>query len=111
MTAYDQTTSAAPPPQGPLQKQRGRLRALARTLLVRFAGPYARARAGRSDLDARIARLEGELVHVRERHDEQLERLEDLARELVLAGEALRRRLSDAEARAGGAARRADAER
>jgi hypothetical protein len=34
--------------------------------------------------------LEADLEHVRERHTEQIERLEDLVRELILALEALR---------------------
>jgi hypothetical protein len=36
--------------------------------------------------------LERELKRVGERHEEQIERLEDLARELILAVESLRRR-------------------
>jgi hypothetical protein len=44
---------------------------------------------------ATMARLQSELEHVSERHTEQIERLEDLARELVLTAEALRRRVSE----------------
>jgi 2-polyprenyl-3-methyl-5-hydroxy-6-metoxy-1,4-benzoquinol methylase len=44
-----------------------------------------------------VARLQADLEHVRERHTEQIERLEDLARELILAAEHLRRGVSGAE--------------
>jgi hypothetical protein len=40
---------------------------------------------------ATIGHLEADCAHVRERHTEQIERLEDLVRELVLAVESLRR--------------------
>lgn len=38
-----------------------------------------------------MRRLEADFDHVRERHTEQIERLEELVRELVLAAESLRR--------------------
>jgi alanyl-tRNA synthetase len=37
-----------------------------------------------------IARLDADFQHVRQRHTEQIERLEDIARELVLAVESVR---------------------
>lgn len=53
--------------------------------------PYARYRARQASLAATIGRLEADFEHVRERHTEQIERLEDLVRELVLTAESLRR--------------------
>jgi hypothetical protein len=38
-----------------------------------------------------VARLEAEFEQLRKRHTEQIERLEDLVRELVLTAETLRR--------------------
>jgi hypothetical protein len=38
-----------------------------------------------------IARLEADFEHLRERHTEQIERLEELVRELILTAESLRR--------------------
>jgi alanyl-tRNA synthetase len=40
---------------------------------------------------ASLERLQVDFEHVRERHTEQIERLEDLVRELVLTAESLRR--------------------
>jgi hypothetical protein len=40
---------------------------------------------------ATLARLEADFEHVCGRHTEQIERLEDLVRELVLTAESLRR--------------------
>jgi molecular chaperone GrpE (heat shock protein) len=40
---------------------------------------------------AALARIEADFEHVRERHTEQIERLEELVRELVLTAESLRR--------------------
>jgi hypothetical protein len=90
MTADDQTRPAAPiapSPRGP----RRRLRDLARRVLPRIAPAYARHRARAIELEATVRRLEADFEHVRERHTEQIERLEDLVRELVLAAESLRR--------------------
>ncbi len=86
---------------------RRRLRALARTLLWRAAPGYARRRAARAELPARLARLEAELEHVDERHGEQIERLEDLARELILTAESLRRGSADVDVAMKSAARSA----
>jgi len=50
-------------------------------------------RAGRAALRAEIDGLRAELDHLRRRHGEQIERLEDLTRELVATAESLRRGL------------------
>lgn len=62
-----------------------------------MARPYARRRAREAQVTATLARLQAELEHVSERHTEQIERLEELVRELVLTAEALRRRVSPRE--------------
>jgi hypothetical protein len=67
------------------------VRGLARRALPRIAPGYARRRARAIELEATVRRLEADFEHVRERHTEQIERLEDLVRELVLAAESLRR--------------------
>jgi SAM-dependent methyltransferase len=92
MTADDQTTPADRVARL-LQGARRRSRVLGR----RAAEPYLRQRSREADAAARVARLEAELEHVRERHTEQIERLEDLVQELVLTAESLRRGLSDIE--------------
>jgi hypothetical protein len=38
-----------------------------------------------------LGRLEADFEHLRERHTEQIERLEELVRELILTAESLRR--------------------
>jgi hypothetical protein len=76
---------------------RGRLRGLARRTLPRIAPSYARHRARQIELAATVARLQADFEHVRERHTEQIERLEDLSRELVLAVESLRRDIAQRE--------------
>lgn len=63
-------------------------------VLLRTVRPYARHRARRAALAATLGRLEADVEHVRKRHTEQIERLEDLVRELVLAVESLRREVS-----------------
>jgi len=65
--------------------------------LRRILRPLLRGRERRAELAAEVARLRAELDHTSERHTEQIERLEDLVRELVLAAEALRRASSQAE--------------
>jgi hypothetical protein len=89
MTAENQTTQATSAPA--LQRLRVRLRPLARRALWRLAPSYARRRAADAGAAARLGRVERELERVGERHDEQIERLEDLVRELILAVESLRR--------------------
>ena len=95
MPADDQTRLATRLAQ-PLRRSRQRLRSVARRGLRRVARPYARRRSRRADTVARLGRVETELEHVGERHSEQIERLEDLVRELVLTAEALRRELTQA---------------
>ncbi len=96
MTTDDETMPAARSAQ-PLRTFRGRLRALARSVLWRVARPYARRRARRVDAFARLARVETELEFVGERHGEQIERLEDLVRELIHTAESLRRGVADVD--------------
>jgi hypothetical protein len=102
MTADDQIRTAAPIARSPPGPRR-RLRALARRALLLLAPSYARHRARAIELEATVRRLEVDFEHVRERHTEQIERLEDLVRELVRATESLRqgivaRRPPDGEA-------------
>ena len=97
MPADDQTRLATRLAQ-PLRRSRQRLRSVARRGLWRVARPYARRRSRRADTVARLGRLETEVEHVGERHSEQIERLEDLVRELVLTAESLRRELAQATA-------------
>ena len=93
MPADDQTrpaTSIAPA----LRRVRLRLLGIARRGLLWTARPYARHRARQAEMTATLARLQAEFEHVRKRHTEQIERLEDLVRELVLTAESLRREVS-----------------
>jgi SAM-dependent methyltransferase len=75
-----------------------RLRALLRGVLLRAARPHARYQR---EIDqavlASLEHLEAELVLTRERHTEQIDRLEVFAREFVFAAESLRRRVSSVE--------------
>jgi hypothetical protein len=96
MTADDQTTRAAPV-AGLLANARRRSRSTIRRGLLLAARPYARRRSRQAELSAALGRLQDEFEHVRKRHTEQIERVEDLLRELILATEALRRRISDAD--------------
>jgi 2-polyprenyl-3-methyl-5-hydroxy-6-metoxy-1,4-benzoquinol methylase len=97
MTADDQTTHAAAGPAAQLRGARGRLRALARRYAARLAGPYVRQRTREAHTAATVARMQAELDHVSVRHAEQIARLEDLVRELILAAESLRRGISHAD--------------
>jgi SAM-dependent methyltransferase len=81
-----------------MESLRQRVRPLARALLWRLAPGYARRRAARGEALVRLGRVEGELDHVRERAAEQIARLEDLARELILTAEVLRRGSVDTHA-------------
>jgi SAM-dependent methyltransferase len=97
MTADDQTRRAA---SGPAVRPRGarvRLRGLARRRLARLAGPYLRQRRREADTAAVLGRVQAELERLDIRHGEQIERLEDLVRELVLTAESLRRGVADAD--------------
>jgi hypothetical protein len=98
MTADHQTRHATPTGEM-LQLSRRRLREIARRGLWLVARPYARRRAREAELAATVRRLEADLEHVRERHTEQIDRLEDLVRELVLTAESLRRATSAGEDR------------
>ncbi len=103
MTAEDQTTPTAravelfqrgPAPAPALR--RGRLRGALRGGLLRAIRPYTHyQRELDAELVAAIAGLQGELEHVRARHSEQIERLEQFVYELILTAESLRRVTSD----------------
>jgi glucose-6-phosphate-specific signal transduction histidine kinase len=56
--------------------------------------PYARYSARQATTAATLGRLERDFEHLRKRQAEQIERLEDLVRELVLTAESLRRGVS-----------------
>lgn len=60
-------------------------------MLRRLLPFYARYSARQASVSARLDSLERALEKTDERHTEQIERLEELARETVLAIEALRR--------------------
>lgn len=94
MTADDLMT-AETRVAGPAGGVRGRLRELARRALWRFAPGFARRRGAA----ASVERLRDEFEHTSKRHSEQIERLEDLSRELVLAVESLRREIAGRESR------------
>jgi hypothetical protein len=74
-----------------------RLAQIARAALARLVPAYARYRARNAAVAAALGRLEYELSHASKRHAEQIERLEDLVGELVLAAESLRRRIAARE--------------
>jgi SAM-dependent methyltransferase len=99
MTADDQITQAA---RGPAEVARpfGHLGALARRVVRRAARPALRRRGREAAAAAALTHLQAEFEHVRGRHDEQIARLEDLARELILSMESLRRVASGADATA-----------
>ncbi|HEY2436115.1 MAG TPA: hypothetical protein VGH93_02980 [Solirubrobacteraceae bacterium] len=71
------------------------LRDTARRVLRRLARPYLRGRGREAELAAAVSRIQGELEHIRERHGEQIERLEELVRELIATAESLRRAVSE----------------
>jgi len=101
MTVDDQINAqirvAAPP--APAQR---RPRELARRALWRFAPAYAQRRSSKAALAADVARLRADFDHVSKRHGEQIERLEDLARELVETAESLRREIAERDRRDAG---------
>lgn len=97
MTADDQTTQAASGPAAAVRSPTATLRALAARVLRRPARPYLRQRSREAATADAVAMLQAEVEHLRERHTEQIERLEDLARELILTSEYLRRSVSGAE--------------
>jgi len=65
-----------------------------RWLLLRTLPPYARYSARQASTAAALERLERDFEHVRKRHTEQIERLENLVGELILTAESLRREAS-----------------
>jgi SAM-dependent methyltransferase len=96
MSPDEQTNQALRPP-AIAQFLRQGLRPLAHRALWRLAPAYARRRSARAGLPALLARVQDEVEHLGERHDERLERLEDLARELILTAESLRRATADVD--------------
>jgi alanyl-tRNA synthetase len=70
-----------------------RLRPLARRIMWRVARPYARQRGRQAELESSLARLRSDFEHVSRRQTEQIERLEDVTRELILTAETLRREI------------------
>jgi hypothetical protein len=92
--AVDDEMRAQPPPARPAPTARGPARALASRAMWRLAPAYGRRRARNAEAAALLQRLQADLDHVRERHGEQIERLEELLRELVLAVESLRREIA-----------------
>jgi hypothetical protein len=90
MTAEDQTRPAIAIAHPPQRLRRG-TRVLARRVLWRVARPYARRRTREAEMAGALGRLEADFEHLRERHTEQIERLEELVRELILTAESLRR--------------------
>lgn len=106
MTADDQTTpagraaellrrgpSAPPAPHG-----RG-VRGAVRRCLLRAMRPFTHhQRELDAEIVAALGRQQAELEYVRERHSEQIERLEQLARELIRTAESLRRANADTAA-------------
>jgi hypothetical protein len=91
MTAADrQAPGHAPSPRRP----HARLSSAIRRVLLRTVPPYARYSARQAATAAALERMEGDFEHIRKRHAEQIERLEELARELVLTTESLRRELA-----------------
>jgi SAM-dependent methyltransferase len=103
MTAEDETTPTAHAaellgrgPAGARAPMRPLRRALRRVLL-RAMRPFTHhQRELDTEIVAALGRQQAELEHLRERHSEQIELLEQLARELILTAESLRRASADA---------------
>jgi hypothetical protein len=100
MTVDDQTKAQAGV-AARSQSARVRARSLARSALWRLAPAYAHRRRSKSGLLASVQRLQADFEHVSKRHGEQIERLEDLTRELVSTAESLRREIVRREHRDG----------
>lgn len=64
---------------------------MTRPMLRRLLPFYDRYSARQADVSARLDRIESALEKTGERHAEQIERLQEITRELILAVEALRR--------------------
>ena len=92
MTADDQISAHIA--SGPRDEAKRRSRELARRAMWRLAPAYAGRRTRRATAAATLQRLQDDLEHVSKRHTEQIERLEDLTRELVLTVEILRRQIA-----------------
>lgn len=103
MTAEDQMTPIARSaellqrgPEYAAAPPRRRFRRVVRSGLLRAIRPYTHYQR---ELDAEVVgaiqRQQAELEHVRLRHSEQIERLEQFVRELVLTAESLRRATAD----------------
>lgn len=99
MTVEDQTTPLARAAElvqrgpAPVPGLRARsLRGLLRSVVLRLIHPFTHhQRAVDGELVGALRQQEAELKHLAERHSEQIERLEDLARELILTAEQLRK--------------------
>lgn len=96
MISDDEKTQASRP-AGATRSPYSLMRPYARRLLWRAAPGFASRRSARLQAAGKLERMEAELDSVGERHGEQIERLEDLARELILAAESLRRGVHDVE--------------
>ncbi len=94
MTSDDEKKQASRP-AGASRSLYSRVRPFVRGLLWRAAPGYAGRRSARLQALTRLAGVEAELNRLGERHGEQIELLEDLARELILAAESLRRGAGD----------------
>jgi hypothetical protein len=84
---------------GALSGGRRQARELARVAFWRIAPGYAGRRSRRVRTALSVERLEAEFEQLRTRHGEQIERLEDLVRELVTTAETLRREIAAHERR------------
>jgi predicted nucleic acid-binding Zn-ribbon protein len=100
MTADEQTTGHTAHAPTPGAEPR-RARELVRRAIRRLAPAYARSRARKATIADSLRRLQDDFEHVRKRHTEQIERLEDLTRELVLTAESLRREIAERAPRDG----------
>lgn len=99
MTMADQTTGQTA--SAVTHGLRRRLRVMARAAMWRLVPAYARWRARRATTTAALQRLQDDFEHVSKRHGEQIERLEELTRELVRTAESLRREIAAREPRDG----------
>jgi hypothetical protein len=95
LMGFNQRITQAGSSASSLRRMRAEMRALARRALPRVTPRYARRRASRAEAAAALGRLTAEVEHVRERHTERIDRLEDLTRELVLTAESLRRDIAE----------------
>jgi SAM-dependent methyltransferase len=82
-----------------------RLRPRGRAALLRLAPGYAARLSAQAQAPARLTRLEAAFEHDGERTAEQVARLEDLAREVILTAESLRRESTDIDVAMKAAAR------